>query len=342
MNYWIDTNLTFEYELTGRSFKRIALFAKPWRPLLRLLETYEQANILCPDSIIEADDKIAVWGVVQRHRDRNIPNLPGPEVVMNANSKIWCFENRTKTLPHAAIISQDISPKDLRTAISFMKRWIIKDPFGVAGRERFNGDRASELDNAINWMKKSKHSQMLLEPYVEIDFEFSVHYEINTSRKPSFVGASALLCDKKGVFRGNYTLPLAYKEQLRVAQTRHKPILEKLAELGYRGPLSFDAYIGTYNGDKIFQTTSEINARYTFGRMYLELQRRLDRRDFLWWHPSPKVFSNISKSPLETQILMFPLIELNDTGTILLSPIEAAMDEIKTRTNSQRGTHATN
>lgn len=331
MNYWIDTNLTFEYELAERPFENIARFTQPWNFLLRLLKNFEEANLLCPQSKLRDGDKVAIWGVLDRHRGRCIPNLPDSQSVYNANSKIWCFENRPKVLPHETLISQNTTKIDLLAAISSTSKWIVKDPFGVAGRERFNGDSTTDIDALRNWMKKSGRGDLLFEPYIDIEFEFSVHYEIDQSKQVRYLGSSALICDKNGIFRGNYALPPRFDNELSAVKAAHIPVLEKLTKIGYWGPLSIDGFVGTHMGTEVSQPLSEINARYTFGRMFLEIQRILGRTDFLWWHPSPKVFKSISKSPLETPTLVFPLHYMN-TKTFLLCPIEKALEEIKIRT----------
>ena len=332
-NYWIDTNLSFEYELASRPSKSLDRFTKPWQNLLCLLPGFENAAPIFSSPECGPNDEIVVWGVLERHRVLFPSRFPDSSSVFDANSKLWSFNNREEGLSHSAILSTDMTEEELRKEIKRTPKWIIKDPFGVAGRERFNGTSTSDIESIKQWMQKRLRAgkgKFLLETYVDIELEFSTHYEIQKDGAITYQGVCAILCDANGSFRGNFRLREEHASLAKEAKENHQPLLEKLRDLGYFGPLSFDSFLGEDHHRRCFQTVSEINARYTFGRMFLELQKALNHEDLLWWHPSPGVFKKCANATLNATPIPFPIPSLNQTNTLLLSTTDDAFKDMAT------------
>jgi hypothetical protein len=71
----------------------------------------------------------------------------------------------------------------------------------------------------------------------------------------------------------------------------HEAALTTLARRGYHGPVSIDAMVGFLGDQAFLRPITEINARWSFGRLALALDDHVpDNWSYLWWHPAAKRF----------------------------------------------------
>ena len=278
----IIANFGFEHELAGRPVPSIvARQSERFSHVLRLVPGWRHAR---PLADTEQPDRVIAWGPSETARalaGECARDWPAPHVVRLANDKRTSHRLETELgigLPNAAIVT---SRDDLDEAIApFDAGWIAKDPWGVAGRGQIRG--VPDDPEAVDRLRRAldEGGEFVLEPLVEIDREFSLHFDVS-NESVEFIGAADLLTDRRGTFRGNRVPGTATDEV--VASGCH--VAERLRLSGWRGPIGIDGFEGVDRGRKTLRHVSEINARWSFGRLTLELSAVLDGASLTWWHP---------------------------------------------------------
>ena len=174
------------------------------------------------------------------------------------------------------------------------RRAVIKAPVSAAGRGIYfvSTEQAlfgRELSRALRIMKRQ--GNLLLEPFHDRVFDFSVQYVIEADHSIRSLGMLRQLISPGGQYVGSIA-PLKFCQGLdpELAQFLMKTVLpqydtdEALAialrslakEFDYVGPLGVDAYIyGDESARLQHRLICEINPRYTMGRLTLELRRQI-------------------------------------------------------------------
>lgn len=308
----VVTNLDFEYELAHRgSFTTpqvMQTLCERWRHLLRLLPGAEQA--LChslaekvgPESLAElpfAD--LRCWGVSARVREfvrewKLEANLPSTKTVREVNDKRFSHRlerEMAMALPGSQIVEN--LEEFRRVVAESPHRWVLKHPLGVSGRERMVGQARTVSDSALGWAKRqfARGWTLVFEPWVEERRDFSMHFDISEDQEVSFLGHTGILTDPGGSHRGNLWTPdPCDPEAVNLAQKA----VQRVAAQGYWGPVGVDAMTGYLSGRPVLRPVVELNCRYSFGRLCLELQRQLPPGwSFLWSLPSR---ANANEEPL--------------------------------------------
>lgn len=172
---------------------------------------------------------------------------------------------------------------------------VIKSPWGAAGRGQKRLSHPSELESGpvLSWLGKILRQQttVVVERWWQRAFDFSVQYDM-TSRGLVQQGLTRLENDERGVFRAcvwqpkfcqglpvdlarflmEETLPL-YATDKGVVARRLESLLQ---EVGYLGPVGIDAFVWrSEEGSLGLRRVCEVNARFTMGRVTLELARRV-------------------------------------------------------------------
>lgn len=280
MSRVILANLGFEYELAGRP-QAPAVRAQEQRfaSILRLVPGWRDAEVF--DAKIGITDELLVWGMSNRARSAAgvaAGSWPTHEAVYTANDKTFSHEVERRLgvdLPGSRVVE---SLDELAEAVANLPDWTAKHPFGVAGREQVRGQQWSENIAQRAASLFSTTSRVVVEPWVTVDAEFSMHFDIRPTGIDR-IGATGLHTDR-GTFRGNRTggeLDDTFWRAGSVAA-------HEVRALGYVGPLGIDAFSGTLNGDPVSRPVVELNARWTFGRLALELAEQLGRH-VIWHHP---------------------------------------------------------
>ena len=309
-------NLDFEYAMMHGSGwnppRIIEKMCSRWRHLLRCLPELKDIETRVWDgkTPIPPEATLHAWGIDHRVRDalsahRHI-SLPSAEAIAIANDKRHALSERARLGIEGLRASREVtSTEELerasRALASEQTPWMLKHPMGVSGRERMTSGTSSSGEDGIDrrvlaWA--SKHFDagwgLVLEPRVEITREYSLHADISIEGAIIWRGWCHLMADPvSGTHRGHRIESNAREMDeeaapARIARWRRLlvPALKELARRGYHGPVSIDGWVGTLAGEEIEQPLSEINARYTFGRMALELERFVpEGHDYAWHHP---------------------------------------------------------
>lgn len=179
------------------------------------------------------------------------------ERVRLVNSKIFSFSESPK-LPGAELLESSGAIRDWISKMPGPK--VLKTPFGTAG----NG-------HVINPdVKQLYMPPMIGEPWVERVCDFSTQW-----LNERLIGVTLFENGPGGVYRGTYAgevEPWALEEHLAIA----RPLIRKIAQMGYRGNLGIDAFIYNWEGKKRLHPIVEINARKTMSWVALQMpQKRL-------------------------------------------------------------------
>ncbi len=174
---------------------------------------------------------------------------------------------------------------------------VFKAPFSTAGRDRLLHDNSTPLTPAEStWLQRTIDAQsaVLVEPWLPRMFDFSIQYDSLPDGTLARRALVHLANSAKGQFR-SVTAPARFTDSLPEeirrsiytgAPTKHGHLLHYLDEFlepalrnllahhCYRGPLGVDAfYYRTADGAIALKPVSEINPRYTMGRIAHELAR---------------------------------------------------------------------
>lgn len=275
-------NLDFEYELAARGDyimpKPVRKLCERWLHILELLPASESGIIL--------------WGVTPRtlaaaRQAGKVSHFCDVDIVRKVNDKLYSHQLE-RELGIALTHSQAITSVDelQNTVTRCPHPWILKHPLGVSGRERMLGEAGAVSDSALGWSRRkiAQGWTLLFEPWVQKSRELSFHFEIDRGAQVTFLGLCELLTDASGVFRGNRVSP-----QTEVCETMLEATTaaaQRVAEEGYWGPVSLDSLEGRLGEQAVSRPLVEINARYTFGRLALELARLLpEGASYSWCHP---------------------------------------------------------
>ncbi|MDN3508097.1 MAG: hypothetical protein P0S94_04165 [Simkaniaceae bacterium] len=247
-------NLNFEEELaTGNAtFKHKHYFQLQFLPLLyakkgdgilvtHLPEIDGPFHLL--DEKIPTYSSFEPWGVTPS--TNKISQTPfSKEMIKIITSKLFTFQNLPQ-LPGAKLIENE---QELQAWIDGTPQ-VLKDPFGFSGRGHFHLPIKKKLPKTF---------PLIGEPWLERERDFSTHWHISSSI--DFLGHTHILSTPFGGFHAASTgTPEPFLDKHRNIAL---PLLEKVQALGYRGPLSIDAFI--YNNK---HHICEINPRKTFGSL---------------------------------------------------------------------------
>ncbi|MEO0417111.1 MAG: hypothetical protein AAF226_19420, partial [Verrucomicrobiota bacterium] len=159
----------------------------------------------------------------------------------------------------------------------------LKSPLAAAGR----GNRVVSLGNP---MPAQLTYPLLIEPFHQRIFDFSVQYEIR-NREIKFLGMVRQKVDEKGRYLGS-VVPQKFSVELPEAIARFlnqivlpvykkdSPLPDRILQwtnsLDYSGPIGIDSYLyQDSKGNLKHRQLCELNPRYTMGRVALELKKRV-------------------------------------------------------------------
>lgn len=221
------------------------------------------------------------WGVTERTRieaQRLAPHQPFPalEVVKKVQGRAYGFELEQRFGWASPLSRLLYSLEALEDALeSFPTDFVLKHPFGVAGRDRVLGRKGVPLPSGARaWCGKVLKTQpLLLEPWRQRVKDFGMQWYLSPGGEVLFLGALELLNDPQGTYRGHrlgpQTLPpTLIRDGLRIALA--------VMETGYFGPLGIDAFVWKDEcGNEHLRPLVELNARFTMGMCALGVELQL-------------------------------------------------------------------
>ncbi|MGK0188534.1 MAG: uncharacterized ferritin-like protein (DUF455 family) [Verrucomicrobiales bacterium] len=191
-------------------------------------------------------------------------------------------------------------------AEEFLQRhtWVVlKSAFGVSGRGmlRVTSETLHE-EKTQGWIRNTlkRHHAIIVEPWFDRVFDFSMQYEVTRSNTCSitFKGGTQLINDARGQFKGCKAshqfisgLPPEVARFFNMHATRRtwardlfrrvlpEMLVESLRSTEFEGPLGVDAFVYRESGGTLplrLQPIVEINPRFTFGRLAVDLCRSLN------------------------------------------------------------------
>jgi len=181
--------------------------------------------------------------------------------------------------------------------------WVIKSNFSQAARNRLIGTGSHPDAAQTKWLLKrfEMSEPVYAEPWLERLAECGLQFWIPTSpaipTRPTgepevhFVGASEMLTDKMGRYRGSI---LRNEEEIswwRDAIPQCRLIAQHAASVGFRGAIGMDCMLFRHPGSGVprLRFCHDINGRYTMGRVALSLKNELTSGETgFWCHCSGK------------------------------------------------------
>jgi uncharacterized ferritin-like protein (DUF455 family) len=173
-------------------------------------------------------------------------------------------------------------------------RVIVKQDFGWAGHNALRLWEPELLAPQRRWLERATAAgrRLVVEPWLERELDFSLQLELGADGW-KLRGYTGLRNDYRGRFQGNWAEshhhrrpPAGVLERLAgppdVARRFHRFYAEAFALLeaglraaDYRGPVGVDAFVyRTPDGAFRLKPVVEINPRFTFGRLTVELMRQ--------------------------------------------------------------------
>lgn len=194
---------------------------------------------------------IATWA-----QSKGIPYaIPDWELVKKINSKVFSF-TESPPLPGAKLLH---SEEEVREWIETTPGdQILKTPFGTAGRGHLFPKGKKEI------VFRGVNMPLIAEPWVERVIDFSTQWN-----KGQLIEVTVFENEANGTYRGTYAGKVeswALQEHLAVA----KPLVEKIAAMGYSDHLGVDSFIYLWEGKKRVHPVVEINARKTMSWVALQ------------------------------------------------------------------------
>lgn len=208
------------------------------------------------------------------------------DVVRRVNSKLWS---------HALEVELGVAQEGAATASTFEElreavaracpgaedKWVVKNPFGFAARERVLG-RGPVLDEPqAKWCRRqfAKGATLIFQPWLEVIREYGVVMEISERGACEIRGVSDLRTNGAGTglgyILGRPPAPQRMTELERIALF----VGARLFREGYHGPVGIDAL--EHRGG--LHPLLEVNARYTMGFVAVAVERSLRPATPTFW-----------------------------------------------------------
>ena len=172
------------------------------------------------------------------------------------------------------------------------KRVVAKMLFGVAGSNMQRLWEPELTDSQHKWLRRTIAAEggVVIEPWLERVFDFSFQFHM-TPTGLRRIGMVEMINDQRGQYQASVSRPKLSAGQdevltrllngptggrLKALQERLRVMLEpRLQAVDFRGAIGVDAF-AYQDGDRLrLKPITEINARYTMGRVMLELMRRV-------------------------------------------------------------------
>lgn len=200
------------------------------------------------------------------------------ETVRRVNSKLWshALEQELGIVMKGACAAASFA--ELQEAVARAcplqdDKWVIKNPFGFAARERVLG-RGPRLEEAQGgWAQRqfAGGQTLIFQPWLERVREYGVALEIEIDGFMKILGVSDLQTNGAGTGTGYLFGRQIDSHRLIELEEMARIVGERLFQEGYTGPVGVDAL--EHSGG--LHPLLEINARFTMGFVALAVERAL-------------------------------------------------------------------
>ncbi len=199
-----------------------------------------------------------------------LPEAPSIAVLRAVNHRQ--FASRLgNSLPGAAYVTSEGDVENIvRRKAPFSRYWVLKRPFGYAGRGRLRIRDASPTESEWRWVVAALRADggIQVEPWVERCGDFALHGFIARSGAVELGEPTEQKCTEQGVWLESNRASAAALSTTEVKALRDacESSADAMKAAGYFGPFGIDAYRWKRDGDAIeFNERCEINGRYTMG-----------------------------------------------------------------------------
>lgn len=197
------------------------------------------------------------------------PPHPPLEVLQRVNHRGFCA-SLGQTLPGAQHVDDMHALEACILQPSATGDWVIKGPFGFAGRDRRRAI-GGQLDASTEGFARgvlARGETLQVEPWMPRVADVAIHAWLEPSGRVHLAAPIAQHCDSQGRYQSSAgpaegALPARLVEALR-REALH--VGKALRDAGYFGPFGVDAYTYLDAARSLcFNPRSEINARFTMG-----------------------------------------------------------------------------
>jgi hypothetical protein len=196
-----------------------------------------------------------------------VPRAPPLAVLQRVNHRRFCAD-LGPALPGARWVTTWAEIRETIAAPSPTGLWLLRRPFGFAGRGRIRlaPPRLSAAEE--RWIEASLAAGLLAEPWVERDADFGLHGHLAEGGRAAIGEPTAQRCDARGAWISSDRAPPGALEasERRALFAAAEEAAGALAGAGYFGPFGVDAFrYRDARGGLAFDPRCEINARYSMG-----------------------------------------------------------------------------
>lgn len=174
-------------------------------------------------------------------------------------------------------------------------KWVAKPELSHAGRNRLIMTGIEFNEQQAGWLHRNfrRGEAVCVEPWVNVEHEGSLHFEISSDEANAVqeIGITGLLNDAAGRYRGSFQpFPLnsvaRHSDLIPSLITHGRDICEAIRQAGYWGPVGLDFFVyKNSNGELFLRLCNDLNARWTMGRLSLEVAGRIGAAGaFRWEH----------------------------------------------------------
>lgn len=199
-------------------------------------------------------------------KDRGVrtPSAPRFEILRAVNHRHFCAR-LGQTLPGAAWVENSEALESLWRGSD--RRWVLKRPFGFAGRGRrvMNPTALDEVDRG--WLRASfERDGVQAEPWVERLGDFAIHGYLRPSGEVVLGAPTQAEINEQGAWIATQRTDQLSALEMQALDDEARRVADALRDAGYFGAFNVDAYRWRdASGEARFQPRSEINARYSMG-----------------------------------------------------------------------------
>lgn len=191
------------------------------------------------------------------------PAAPSMDVLRRVNHRRFSAELGL-TLPGSRFVTSLRELEDTFAASPQVDNWLLKRPFGYAGRGRKKlRPSATRTVEEQAWISASiEIGGLQVEPLVRRALDVGLHGELNVEGTLTRGEITTQDIDDSGAWKGTRVADELTPSERASLETQFELTAKALTAAGYFGPFGIDAF--RYDGDR-FQPRSEINARYSMG-----------------------------------------------------------------------------
>ncbi|MCP3914138.1 MAG: hypothetical protein GY711_01115 [bacterium] len=196
-----------------------------------------------------------------------LPAAPSLAVLRDVNARTFAARLAGGGLDKRVVSSaQELEP--MLAGPSPTSAWLVRRPFGAAGRGRRRVPAARASDDDARWLAAGlRDGPLVVEPWVEVELEVARHGWIEMDGHVELGPPCVQRVDARGAWRETRRAEVGEltTDECAASDQAIGIAAEALVRAGYFGPFGVDAFRYRIEQVAAFQPLSEINARFTMG-----------------------------------------------------------------------------